>query len=284
MSKKDLKKNQAEETAEKTASDAAEAVSEAASAVKEKAPKVKTGMKKFKYGTMSLIVVALVLAIVIVINLMSSMISKRYPIKFDLTPDKRYELSDESINVLKNLSGDVDVTVTMEKEMFESLATYYKQMYAQYGINADVPYDMIPNLLEKYSMYAEQGKGSVNVKYVDIDKDPDVVAKYKQYYNGDIEGGSIIVYSNEKVKVISGTDVRNMIQADQASLQSGTPNFVFAGESALTSAIRNVTDSNAMKVAAINKLNGQPMYNEKMSTARLLRLSRNLSKRTASNT
>ena len=262
MSKKDLKKNQAEETAEKTASDAAEAVSEAASAVKEKAPKVKTGMKKFKYGTMSLIVVALVLAIVIVINLMSSMISKRYPIKFDLTPDKRYELSDESINVLKNLSGDVDVTVTMEKEMFESLANYYKQMYAQYGINADVPYDMIPNLLEKYSMYAEQGKGSVNVKYVDIDKDPDVVAKYKQYYNGDIEGGSIVVYSNEKVKVISGTDVRNMIQADQASLQSGTPNFVFAGESALTSAIRNVTDSNAMKVAFINKLNGQPIYNE----------------------
>ena len=116
MSKKDLKKNQAEETAEKTASDVAEAVSEAASAVKEKAPKVKTGMKKFKYGTMSLIVVALVLAIVIVINLMSSMISKRYPIKFDLTPDKRYELSDESINVLKNLSGDVDVTVTMERK------------------------------------------------------------------------------------------------------------------------------------------------------------------------
>ena len=262
MSKKDLKKNQAEETAEKTASDAAEAVAEAASAVKEKAPNVKTGMKKFKYGTMSLIVVALVLAIVIVINLMSSMISKRYPIKFDLTPDKRYELSDESINVLKNLSGDVDVTVTMEKEMFESLANYYKQMYAQYGINADVPYDMIPNLLEKYSMYAEQGKGSVNVKYVDIDKDPDVVAKYKQYYNGDIEGGSIVVYSNEKVKVISGTDVRNMIQADQASLQSGTPNFVFAGESALTSAIRNVTDSNAMKVAFINQLNGQPIYNE----------------------
>ncbi|MBQ1518800.1 MAG: GldG family protein [Ruminococcus sp.] len=253
MSNKELDKAKAaaEETAEK-----------AADAVKEKAPKAKKNLKRFKYGSMSVVIVALVLAIVVAVNIMASMLAKRSPLKIDLTPDKRYELSDESIDVLKNLSGDVDVTVAMEKDMFESLANYYRQMYAQYGINTEVPYDMIPNLLEKYSMYAEQGKGSVNVKYVNIDKDPDVVTKYKQYYNGDIEDGSIIVYSNEKVKVISAADVRNMIQADQASLQSGNPNFVFAGESVLTSAIRNVTDSNSIKAGIIKTMNGQPVYNE----------------------
>ncbi|MBR1823221.1 MAG: GldG family protein [Ruminococcus sp.] len=265
MSKKDLKKNASEETVNEKVNDTADkAETKDDFFIDDTKYTIPSGggMKKFKYGTMSLIIVALVLAIVIIVNLMASMVSKRYPIKFDLTPDKRYELSDESIDVLKNLSGDVDVTVTMEKEMFQSLANYYQQMYAQYGINAEVPYDMIPTLLEKYSLYAEQGKGSINVKYVNIDKDPDVVTKYKQYYNGDIESGSIVVYSNEKVKVISGTDVRNMIQADQASLQSGTPNFVFAGESTLTSAIRNVTDSNSVKVAFITKMNGQPVYNE----------------------
>ena len=271
MSKKDLNKpaDNAEETVTETSVKAEETVKLSkedapvkAVDVKEKAPKIKTGMKKFKYGTVSFVIVALVLAIVIFANLMASMLAKRYPLKFDLTPDKRYELSDESIDVLKNLGSDVELTVTMEKEMFDSLQNYYEQMYAQYGIAAEVPYNMIPNLLEKYSLYAEQGKGSIDVKYVNIDKDPDIVAKYKQYYNGDIESGCIVVYSNEKVKIIPAADVRNMIQADQASLQSGTPNFIFAGESAITSAIRNVTDANAIKVAFINKMNGQPIYSE----------------------
>lgn len=272
MSKKDLDKakSAAKETAEKAAeqvNEAAEKVSEAktaaAEAVKKTAPKkVSGGGKKLKYGSMSAVIVALVLAIVVVVNLMASMLAKRYPIKLDFTPDKRYELSEESIDVLKNLDSDVELTVAMEKDLFANMANYYKSYYAQYGINAEVPYDMIPNLLEKYSMYAEQGKGSVSVKYVNLDKDPDVLTKYKQFYNGDIEDGSIIVYSKDKVKVISQSDVMNMIQADQASLQSGTPKFVFAGESLITSAIRNVTDSNSIKAAIISTMNGQPVYNQ----------------------
>ncbi|HOC32784.1 MAG TPA: GldG family protein [Ruminococcus flavefaciens] len=272
MSKKDLNKAKtaAEETVKEAAETAAEVVSDAKEeaaevaekAVKAAAPKVKGGAKKFKYGSMSAVIVALVLAIVVIVNLMASMLAKRYPIKVDFTPDKRYELSDESIEVLKNINSDVEVTVAMEKELFANMATYYHNYYAQYGINADVPYDMIPNLLEKYSMYAEQGKGSVKVKYVNLDKDPDVVTKYKQYYNGDIEDGSIIVYSNEKVKVIPQADVMNMIQADQASLQSGTPNFVFAGESLITSAIRNVTSGSSIKAGFITTMNGQPVYNQ----------------------
>ena len=275
MSKKDLDKakkaakeaadktaekvTEAKETAEKAAEKVSEAKEEAAAAVK---TKVSGGAKKLKYGSMSAVIVLLVLAIIVVVNLMASMLAKRSPIKIDLTPDKRYELSAESIDVLKNLNSDVELTVAMEKSLFGNMATYYKNYYAQYGINADVPYDMIPNLLEKYSMYAEQGNGSVNVKYVNLDKDPDVVTKYKQFYNGDIEDGSIIVYSKDKVKVIPQSEVMNMIQADQASLQTGTPKFVFAGESLITSAIRNVTDANSIKAGFITTMNGQPVYNQ----------------------
>lgn len=272
MSKKDLKKAKtaAEETVNEAADTAAEAISDAKDeaaevaekAVKAAAPKVRGGAKKFKYGTMSAVIVILVIAIIVIVNLMASMLAKRSPLKIDLTPDKRYELSEESIAVLKGLNSDVELTVATEKGFFTNLSNYYHNYYAQYGINADVPYDMIPNLLEKYSMYAEQGKGSVKVKYVDLDKDPDVLTKYKQYYNGDIEDGSIIVYSNEKVKVISNTELMNMIQADQASLQSGTPNFVFAGESIITSAIRNVTSGSSIKAGFITTMNGQPVYNQ----------------------
>ena len=249
MSKNDLDK--AKKPAENNAAEA------------EKAPKKKKNFKKFKYGTLSVVVICLVTAITIVVNLMAGLISKRYPVKLDFTPDKRFELSDETIDVLKNLDKDIEITVATEKDMFASMAAYYESMYRQYyGINAKVPYDMIPELLEKYSMYAEQGSGSIKVKYVNIDKDPDSLTKYKKFYNGDIPTGSIIVYANDRVKVISGNDVMNMIQPDQSTIQSGQPSFIFAGESLITTAVMNVVDAHPVKAAIIKNMNGQVVYNE----------------------
>ena len=72
MSNKELDKAKAaaEETAEK-----------AADAVKEKAPKAKKNLKRFKYGSMSVVIVALVLAIVVAVNIMASMLAKRSPLR-----------------------------------------------------------------------------------------------------------------------------------------------------------------------------------------------------------
>ena len=171
--------------------------------------KTKTGMKKFKYGSMSIAVLCLVVAIVVVINVMVGMLAKRSPVKIDLTPDKRYDLSDESIEALKNLDSDVEIVVTMKKDFFTTLANYYKSN------NVDVPFDMIPVILEKYEMYAKQGSGSVDVTYVDMDKDPDVISKYSANYNGEISQGSIVVASGDRVKVIDSNGVMNMITTAQ---------------------------------------------------------------------
>ncbi len=226
------------------------------------AKKSKTNMKKFKYGSMSIAVICLVVAIVVIINIMVGMLAKRSPIKIDITPDKRYDLSDESVEVLTNLSDDVDIVVTMQKDTFTNLSNYYESMYGSYGYNTEVPYDMIPTLLEKYEMYAQQSSGSIKVKYVDMDKDPDVISKYSASYNGDIEEGSIIVASGDRVKVIGADDVMNMIQVDQNSTSSTNLQFVFAGESNLTSAVMSVTDSHPVSVAFAKTMNGTALYNE----------------------
>lgn len=242
MSKKEIEENKTAPASEKT---------EAAAAKKPK------NLKKFKYGSMSIIIICLVVAIVVVINFMASMLSKRYPIKIDLTPDKRYELSDESIDILKGLSQDVEITVTTPKDTFESMTQYYERMYGM-----DVPYNMIPVILEKYQMYAEQSDGSVTVKYVDMDKDPDVISKYSKYYNGEITSGNIVIYSKERVKVIDSEGVFGMLQNSAQNTQSQTLNLVFAGESTLTSAIMSVTDSHPVSAAFVKTMNGQAIYSE----------------------
>lgn len=212
--------------------------------------------KKLKYGTMFYVIIALVVAIVVVLNIMVSFIGKRSPMKIDLTPDDRYELSDDSIAAVKNIEKDVDITVTAKRDYFDALASYWR---GQTGY--DTPFELIPELLDKYSVYAKQGKGSIDVKYVDMDVDPDIINQYKKYYNGDIERGSIIVSSGERVSVISSTDVMNMITPDQYTAQTtGEYKFKFTGESTITSAITNVCDAHPVKTAFAMTMNGASLF------------------------
>ncbi len=222
-------------------------------------------LKKLKYGSISIIAIVLVIAIVVIFNIICGIVEKRSPIKVDLTPDNRYELTDESITVLRDLKQDVEITITFSKDDFKSLANYYKQMAAAYNVKTEWPYDMIPVILEKYQMYAEQGEGSISVRYIDMNKDPDVIAKYKKYYSGDITEGNIIVFAQNgdagRVKVLDQEDIINMIKPDQTSSQTSM-NMVFAGESTLTSAIMNVTDTHPIRTAFALNMNGQPIYGQ----------------------
>jgi len=237
----------------------------------ENKPKKKKNLKKFKYGSMSAVVIALVIVLVVIFNLICSMLAKRSPLKIDLTSDNRYELSEESIDAIKKLKGDVEITVTFPKSDFASMGSYYQQMYmAYYGINVETPYEMIPSILENYEMYAKQGDGSIKVQYVDMNKDPDIIAKYRNFYNNEIPEGSIIVFSgndkNGRVKVISREEIVSMIQPANTSTQTAvTMNFV--GESTFTSAIMNVTDSNPIKTAVASTMNGASLSGQGYESA-----------------
>ncbi|MCD7811473.1 MAG: GldG family protein [Ruminococcus sp.] len=207
---------------------------------KENAEKKPKNFKKFKYGSMSVVVIVLVVAIVVVINVIAGVLMNRYPLKIDLTADQRYELSDETIQVLKEMDKDVEITVT-----------YPEETLLQYSY-----YQMIPEILERYSIYAKAGDGSITVNYIDINQDPDLIAKYKQYYSGDISQGNIIIYSEERVKV---TTISLFSQSS-----SGT--ITFTGESTLTSAIMSVIDANPISTAFMSTMGDSYIYGSDYST------------------
>lgn len=233
------------------------------------------GIKKIKYGSMSVITIVIVVAIVVIINFMAAEMEKRNPMKIDLTGDKRYDLSDETIDVLKKLDKDVEILVTMPKSSFDVMAenysasmSYQLQMMNQYyntnyNEKIEVPYDMIPVILEKYEMYSKQGdgKGSVSVKYVDLSIDPDAVTKYQANYNGgEIPSYSIVIASGDSVRVITNDEISGMLAVDEAAMKNNTFSLVFAGESRLTSDIMNVVDTNIIDVAFVKTANGQNIY------------------------
>lgn len=226
-------------------------------AVKQKKP---MNFKKLKFGSMSVVVIVLVIAIVIVLNLMCGLLMKRYPIKLDLTPDNRYELTDESIDAVKAIDKDIEITVMTTKDYFDSLSQQYEAMFYQYyGAIVEMPFNIIPEILDKYTVYAEQGSGSISVKYVDMNKDPDVVTRFNQYYNGEIQQGSIVLYCNERVKVITPSQVAGMIAPTRDSTQTNI-RMTFAGESTITSAIRAVADANPVRTAVVTTMNGNTVF------------------------
>lgn len=255
------KKNIDETKAKKAVDDIKETAAEA-----EKAAAPASGAaRKFKYGSVFYVIIALVIAVVVVLNVVVNMLAKRSPIKIDLTPDNRYELTEESINIVRNMDKDVEIVVTASKDYFANLRNYYESMYAQYyGSAAEMPYEMIPELLDKYAMYAAQGKGSITVKYVDMDIDPDLINKYKDYYNGDISRGSIMVYADGRLSMIYDSEVATMLTPDQTASKSGQMKFNFTGESDITGAICNVIDTHPIRVAFAKKMNNSSMYDKQM--------------------
>ena len=99
MSKKEETKKTAETSAAEESSKAA-------------APKATRGTgKKIKYGSMSMGIVIVVIAIVVLLNLMCGLVVKRYPVKLDLTSDNRYDLSDESIDALHDDSFIIEARI-----------------------------------------------------------------------------------------------------------------------------------------------------------------------------
>ncbi|MCR4796723.1 MAG: GldG family protein [Ruminococcus sp.] len=216
----------------------------------------KNNHKKLKYGTMFYVTIVLVVAIVVVLNIMLGLIAKRRPMKFDITPDNRYELTEQSINAMKSLKKDVDIVFTCDRDYFVKKGNEIEEGYASQGIAIEIPFEIIPELIDKYSLYAAQGEGSVNVKYVNMDGDPDIINRYKDNYDGDIGYNSMIVASGEKVEVFSANELLNMIYPDQSTMT-----FNFVGESTITSAILNVTDAHPVKVAFIKTMNGASVYN-----------------------
>lgn len=214
----------------------------------EKKPK---NLKKFKYGSMSVIVIVLVIAIVVVVNVITSILMNRYPLKVDLTSDKRYELCEETQDVLKSLETDIEIAVMIPKETL--LAADY--------------YNMIPKILEQYQVYAEQGKGEIKLDYIDTTKDPDKVTKYSKYYNGELGAGSVVVFSPEKERA-EVSYVGQMFSTGGTSQYDPSTNIRFTGESTITSAIIAVTDANPVKCAYMlyaDKEHQTPAYNMQQS-------------------
>lgn len=156
--------------------------------------------KKFKYGTYSVVVTLIFIAILIVINLIIGQFNK----SFDFTKDEIFSLSDETISVLDNVETDINVYTLFKTGSTEAIIGRVNQ------------------IIDKYS----QSSNHIKVENRDLYLHPDFARKYASE-SVNVNVNSIIVESGDKFKVINYEDYYD---------NNGILNL----ESALTSALQYV--------------------------------------------
>ena len=149
--------------------------------------------RKFRYGGMATAMSAVVIVVVILINVVAGILNDRFPITWDLTKDKTFTLSQESIDVAKNVKEKVDIKVFAEEKLFTSQST-----------ESDELNTILRQFYETTKQYNTQSGGKVVTQYLDLNADPTLAQAYADY---DISAGSILFQCGEKYRVISVNDL-----------------------------------------------------------------------------
>ena len=181
-----------------------------------KAPKKREGNRiAFRGGAYSLIVTALVLAILVVINVFASALPSSLT-KYDISAAKLYSITSNTKVVVNALSQDVTI--------------YW---IVQSGAEDDV----IENLLNKYDSLSDH----IEI----VKKNPDVFPTFAQQYTDEaVQNNSLVVESGDKSRYIGYDD----IYIQEADMYSYSYNTSFDGEGAITSAIDYVVSEELPQV------------------------------------
>lgn len=158
----------------------------------------------FAGGTYSLIMVAVVLAVLIVINTFASVLPSNLT-KFDMSSTKLYSITSNTKAVVNALSKDVTI---------------------YWVVQAGEEDDVIENLLNKYKALSDHIKVEK--------KNPDIYPTFTSEYTSEtVQNNSLIVECGDKNRYIALSD----IYIEEANMSSYSTNSSFDGEGAITSAI-----------------------------------------------
>ena len=168
--------------------------------------------KSLKNGSYSMVITAIVIAVLVVINLIVGQIPEKYT-QVDVSTQKLYTISDETVSYLKKLDTDITIYHIVQSGKEDSV-------------------------LEKMLTRYEEESKHIKVEK----KDPVLYPNFtSQYTSDDVADNSLIVVAGEKSKVISYSDLYET-EMDYTTYQTNTTGF--DGEGQIDSAISYVTSEN----------------------------------------
>lgn len=119
----------------------------------------KFNAKKLKHGTMATVFTCVFVALLVLVNVVTTMLFDRYPITIDLTTNKIYSVSNDTEDYVKKVNVDVQVTIFADENTYTNYSSYNKQAV---------------ELLKNYRKLNHH----ITYRFVDIDSHPEIVKEY----------------------------------------------------------------------------------------------------------
>ena len=146
------------------------------------------------------------IAIVVLLNVLVSFLSDKYPLSIDLTSNQSYKLSAKSIQYVKTIKDKVSITVLADESAYLSSSEYAP----------------CAKIMEQYPKY----NSNISISFVNLTKNPTFQSNYAKET---LETGDIIVASGSKYKHIAINDLlqsstdqstgQNQVTGDQTEQQ-----------------------------------------------------------------
>ena len=95
--------------------------------------------RRFKHGSLATVMTIGMVAVVVLVNIIFGMLADRFPMDVDLTSDKIFEVSDQTVNYMKDLKQEVTVTVLAKEDEFSGNNTYYNHQTKSFRNTPNTP-------------------------------------------------------------------------------------------------------------------------------------------------
>jgi hypothetical protein len=174
------------------------------------------GKRNLRYGFVSVCITLVVIAVIVLFNVVLTALFKKYPLDIDLTEDRIFEISRETIDFLAELDQDVDIYVLNTESGFTTGSP------TEYFTQAN-------EVIRKYAQYSPR----VRLEYVDLIRNPDFPSRFPGI---DASMSDIIIVSGSRSRKLSPRDLFNIQTSYYGSYISSSK-----AEQAMTSALLGVT-------------------------------------------
>ncbi len=175
--------------------------------------------RKFKYGSVSTVLTAVFIALMVIANVIFTLLSDAYSWQLDVTSYDLYSISDSSKQIVDSLTQDTTIKLTV--------------MYNE----AEYP-EQFKETVKRFSNLSDQ----INLTFVDPDVNPTALTAYGAEYN--ITEGAIVVENGNRRRVIEFEDLYESDSSNGA--------ITYKTEQCLASAVLYVTKEEIPLVYFIN--------------------------------
>ncbi len=191
--------------------------------------------RKTKRGMISIVLTVLFVAVIVGLNILSMVLTNSFPaLTTDLTANKVFKLTDESVEQISKLDKNVTAYVLSPEEDLEAAGGYYTQ---------------VNRLLREFEKYSKH----LTLEYVDLEQEPGFAVEFPEvnwYSNSALTSPFIIVEHKDNYIAVTSQDVFTF--DEEAYTYYGE--YVENGqklEQALLTAILNVTTEDKVSVTFI---------------------------------